>query len=111
MAVKRMRLETPEREIDIRTVKSVRDYLLKLTDGLNSEGRDYEFALHFIKCSYTLTGTHAEGDVQHIEFDVGDIAAVIIYDERTRQFSLYDKCTVFKKNSMECVDNIEWFKL
>ena len=108
MKINKINLNEKPEGYDFDTIRKVHRDLLDLVDQFNSLSFDCNQTIDYLKANYSFTGTYSEGGNRFLEFDVGDIAAMIIFNEREHIYSLYNKCTIFKPGSMECLDNFDW---
>ena len=105
MKINKINLSEKSEDYDFDAARKVRRDLLGLVDQFNSLSFDCNQAIDYLKANYNFTGTYSEDGNRFLEFDVGDVAAMIIFNEREHTYSLYNKCTIFKPGSMECLNN------
>lgn len=108
MKVNKMNLDEVPYFVNREEVAAVKMQLLSVVDKFNKEKVSCDDATQYLRDRYSLTGLNRDETRIDIEFDVDDIAAMISFDTENQQYTLYEKCTIFKPGSMECLDNYKW---
>ena len=108
MKINKINLNEKPEGYDFDTMRKVRRDLLGLVGQFNSLSFDCNQAIDYLKANYNFTGTYSSGDDCFLEFIVGDVGAMIIFNEREHTYSLNNKCNILKYGIMECLSNFDW---